>query len=128
MTAKELYAAIGGNYEDALSRLMNDRLVIKFIRKFPADPSFSQLMAARETGDAEGMFRASHTLKGVAANLGLTDFAALASEICECYRPGKEQPTTPEALAARFAKLGDMYEKICDTLSHFEGEVCCICV
>ena len=34
MTLQECYAALGGNYDDAISRLRSERLVTKFVVKF----------------------------------------------------------------------------------------------
>jgi len=46
MTLKECYAAMGGNYEDAIGRLRSERLVQKFVLKFLADPSYDLLMSS----------------------------------------------------------------------------------
>ena len=94
MTIKELYDNIGGSYEDALSRLMNDRLIDKFIRKYPQDGSFSELIEASGVNDRARAFRAAHTLKGVAGNLAFTELAAAASAITEQLRPQTEGPDT----------------------------------
>ena len=37
MELRECFEMLGGDYDDALSRMMNDALVEKFIMKFPAD-------------------------------------------------------------------------------------------
>ena len=43
MTLKECYDALGGNYEDTVRRLYNEKLVEKFLFKFEEDPSFENL-------------------------------------------------------------------------------------
>ena len=71
MTLQEFYARVGGDYNATLSRLLSEALVKKFILKYPGDPSFAQLKDALAAQDWELAFRASHTLKGVAQNLGM---------------------------------------------------------
>lgn len=41
MTLKECYDALGGNYEDTVRRLYNEKLVEKFLFKFEEDPRIS---------------------------------------------------------------------------------------
>ena len=48
MTLKECYDALGGNYEDTVRRLYNEKLVEKFLFKFEEDPSFENLKKALE--------------------------------------------------------------------------------
>ena len=72
MTLQEFYARVGGDYNATLSSLPSEALVKKFILKYPGDPSFAQLKDALTAQDWELAFRASHTLKGVAQNLGMT--------------------------------------------------------
>lgn len=71
MTVKECYNIFGGNYEEVLDRLMREELIQKFLKKFPADNSFSSLMTALDERDVETAFRMAHTLKGICQNLGL---------------------------------------------------------
>ena len=75
MTLQEFYAQIGGNYADTVRRLCNESLVLRFVKKYPANPSFDELCAAVDQADWETAFRAVHTLKGVAQNLGFRPFA-----------------------------------------------------
>ena len=43
MTLQECYAAMGGNYDDAIGRLRSERLVQKFVLKFLTDGSYDLL-------------------------------------------------------------------------------------
>lgn len=79
MTLKECYDALGGNYEDTVRRLYNEKLVEKFLFKFEEDPSFENLKKALEEEDLEAAFRAAHTLKGVAQNMGFDNLAESSS-------------------------------------------------
>lgn len=43
MNINECYQAMGADYEEVFGRLRNEKLIAKFVLKFPDDPSFSQL-------------------------------------------------------------------------------------
>lgn len=72
MKLNEFYAAVDGNYEDAMARLQNEMFVGKFLRMLPRDGSMMLLEKAMADGRANDAFRAAHTLKGIALNLSLT--------------------------------------------------------
>lgn len=114
MTLRELYDNIGGNYDDALSRLMNDRLIEKFIRKYPQDGSYAELIDAVNAGDRERSFRAAHTIKGVAGNLAFTELAAAASVLTEQLRP-----LTDEADPVLLAQVTAAHDKIMSGLERY---------
>ena len=119
MTVEELYTSIHADYTEAKSRLMNDKLITKFIVKFLNDPSFNQLMEAKENKDSKGMFEASHALKGVTANLALTSLSKQASDICESFRPGKEVKHSKEELESMFSELDLEYKDTCQKIEEF---------
>ena len=96
MTRQEFYTRIGGNYDDTLRRIPSEALVRKFVLKYPNDPSFGQLKDALTAQDWETAFRASHTLKGVAQNLGMEHLYQVSSALCEAVRGSK--PLTDPAL------------------------------
>ena len=96
MTLQEFYAQIGGNYADTVRRLCNESLVLRFVKKYPAKPSFDELCAAVDQADWETAFRAVHTLKGVAQNLGFDRLYAVSVPLTEAMRGGK--PLTDPAL------------------------------
>lgn len=88
MTTEEFYQAIGGNYQDVLRRLMTEERVLRFVKKFPADDSFSLLKASLEIGAQGEAFRAAHTLKGVAQNLGFTALYGKTVVVTDILRTG----------------------------------------
>ena len=103
MTLKEFYEQIDGSYEDTLHRLTSEALVHRFVLKYPADPSFAQLREAVAAADWESPFRAAHTLKGVAQNLGFDALYRASSALTEHLRGG--QPLTePQLLDATAAE------------------------
>ena len=93
MTLKECYAAMGGNYEDVISRLRSERLVQKFVLKFLNDGSYDLLCRSLEEQNYEEAFRAAHTIKGVCQNLSITKLQDSSSRLCESLRNGY----TPES-------------------------------
>ena len=72
MNLQECYEALGGDFEDVLSRLRSEKLVQKFVLKFLNDKSFDLLCSSLEEENYEEAFRASHTIKGVCQNLSFT--------------------------------------------------------
>ena len=88
-TLREAYENIGADYDDVLHRLMDsDDMVARFAGKFLEDPSMAQLEDALTAGDVEAAFRAAHTLKGVAQNLGFSNVFEPASALTESLRGG----------------------------------------
>ena len=96
MNLEEFYARIGGNYADTVRRLCNDALVTRFVMKYPANPSFDELCAALNASDWATAFRAIHTLKGVAQNLGFDRLYAVSFPLTEALRGAK--PLTDPSL------------------------------
>ncbi len=87
MTLQECYAALGGNYAEVLGRLRSERLVQKFVLRFPDDGSMALLESSLAGGDAEEAFRAAHTLKGTCQNLGFTRLGQSSHDLTEALRP-----------------------------------------
>lgn len=104
MTLKNLYDAIGASYDDTIERLMSADFLLRFVRKFPDDPSFAALKVALARGSTEEAFRAAHTLKGVCANLGFTRLRETAAQLTELLRAGTLEGTEP-----LFLKLSEEY-------------------
>ena len=96
MTLKEFYERIGSDYKSVLLRMGNsEKMVDKFIRKFPNDKSAEQLFEALKNEDYTLAFRMAHTLKGVCANLGLDKLQKASSELTEALR-NQVADNTPE--------------------------------
>lgn len=114
MTLEECYNKLQGNYSEAKQRLMNDRLIERFILKFPDDPSMDALKEMVATGDNVAAFRAVHTLKGVAANLAFTQLFKDASNLTEQLRSLEHQPD-PQL----YSTLKDTYDMVISTLKEY---------
>jgi HPt (histidine-containing phosphotransfer) domain-containing protein len=70
------------NSEEGLKRVMNNgKLYAKLLVKFKADTSFADLLAHLSAGDMEKAQVSVHTLKGLAANLSLTELFERARDL-----------------------------------------------
>ncbi|MBD5134316.1 MAG: Hpt domain-containing protein [Clostridiales bacterium] len=101
MTLKECYAALGGDYDEAMGRLRSERLVQKFVLKFLDDGSYQLLCDSLASGNRGEAFRAAHTLKGVCANLAFNTLLESSERLTEALRDGKPPEAGEEALAAQ---------------------------
>ncbi len=120
MTLQELYANIGGDYEQALKTLRVEKLIDKHIRKLPASNIFAGLTGADPAKDGTKIFESSHAMKGVCANLGLVKMASLASDICEEFRPGSARKCSDAEISAMIKDLGGMFDNACLFIKEYE--------
>lgn len=86
MTIQECYAALGGDYQEVLSRLYSEALVQRFVGKFLSDPSFQLLEDSMKAENYDEAFRAAHTLKGVCQNLAFTKLGRSSSALTDALR------------------------------------------
>lgn len=118
MDIRECYEALHGDFDQACARLMNERMVTRFVLKFPSDPSMQQLRDAVAAGDNERAFKAAHTLKGVAGNLSFIALYQAASHLTEQLRPLSEQ-----ADQALLAVLEREYQRATDAISRLSVSI-----
>ncbi len=88
MNIETFYNMIGGDYNGIMGRFVTEERVLRFVRKFPADGSFALLKDSLASGNASEAFRAAHTLKGVAQNLGFDALYKIAAEVTDVLRGG----------------------------------------
>lgn len=93
MTLQDCYAALGGDYSDVSSRLPSERMIKKFVLKYPDDHSFDLLCTAMADKNYEEAFRAAHTIKGMCQNLSFSRLLDSSSRLSDALRNG----WTPEA-------------------------------
>ena len=115
MTIENFYALTGGDYADTKLRFLTDDRILRFVGKFPSDESFSLLKSSLAENNAETAFRAAHTLKGVASNLGFTSLFKVSSEITEVLRGGN---TVAEE---QFAELEKIYVLIIEHIKDLQA-------
>lgn len=118
MTTGECYDRLGGDYADICQRFKTEARIQKFLGMLLRDTSYSNLCAALNEGDYESAFRAAHTLKGVALNLGLGRLAKSSSELTEALRAGREN----EAVQPLFLLLEHDYREMCETVKALLGD------
>lgn len=106
MTLKQCYIALEGNYDDAISRLMNERLVTKYVLKFVEDKSFALLQSSLAEHNCAEAFRAAHTIKGVCQNLAFTKLSESACAMTERLRNVTEYDAS---IMPYFEKLKEDY-------------------
>lgn len=111
MTLKECINAIGGNFEDILARFRTEDRIEKYLRKFLPDHTFLDLQDALANNNIEEAFRAAHTLKGVAQNLGFKLLAESTHLLTEALRVGNL--TEAESL---FKQVGKDYSVTVDAI------------
>ena len=119
MTLEELYAAMEGDYDQAVRVLRIEKLIDKHIRKFPNNEIFDVLAEADAKMDGEGLFEAAHAIKGVCANLGLTKISVLASEVCEDFRSGRPRSKTDEEIHALVKEILRLRQVAIDALAAY---------
>ena len=81
------------NSEEGIKRVVNNaKIYAKLLAKFKIDPSFSGLEKAIAEGDMENAKGLSHTLKGLAANLSLTELTKQCIELESQIKSGNLNP------------------------------------
>ncbi len=115
MTLQECYQAMGGNYEDVISRLRSERMVQKFVLKFQDDRSYELLCNSMAKKDYAEAFRAAHTIKGVCQNLSFTRLLQSSSQMADALRHG----WTPEA-DALVDKLAQDYQSTVSAIAKYK--------
>lgn len=90
MEVRAVYALIGEDFDLAVSRMVKEERIAKYLALFVKDTSFNDLEKSFENDDMETAFRAAHTLKGVCANLGMDKLGGMASILTEDLRNGKD--------------------------------------
>lgn len=119
MTLKECYAAMGGDYDEAIGRLRSEKLVQKFVLKFLNDQSFELLCSSMESKNYEEAFRAAHTIKGVCSNLAFTQLLQFSSQLTELLR---EDGGDSEQVQALFGQVRESYQRTAQAIRSFREE------
>lgn len=84
---KQLLLEAGIDVDDALSRFMNNEMLLaRFLKKFPEDTGIQTLQNAIEANDAGAALAASHTLKGMCSNLSMTVLTRLFTDQVIAFR------------------------------------------
>ncbi len=114
---RDALLSLGMNIDQTLARFVgNEALLFKFLRKFTQDGTYVQLEAAIRSGDKEEGFRAAHTLKGVAGNLGLDGLFNSVSPLVEALRS-----SDTSGVDAMFETVKAQYELAFSTIQSLDN-------
>lgn len=89
MRARLMQGGVG--VDETLARFGgNEAMLLKYLRRFPTDPSYGALEAAMASGGREAIKTACHTLKGVSGTLGLAPLYEASSAMMAELRRSNE--------------------------------------
>lgn len=90
----------------------NEALYLRFVERFREDETYSQLCRAYQKGDHEQLLTAAHTLKGVAANLGMNALSDVCAGLVRKLRAGET-----DVLEEVYGEVARQYKVIVDAIS-----------
>lgn len=100
---EDVFKSYGADYEKTIGRFLGNRaMYMKFLKKLSSDESLQRMGDALASNQMDDAFREAHTLKGVAANLGLTPLYNALSEIVTSLRTGEAD-----------VDYGKLYDAVC---------------
>ena len=120
MTLQELYTRIDGNYDHAVQIMRMEKLISRYVLKFPSSDLNGSLMEAAKSMDPTQLFERAHAMKGVCANMGFDKLAEAVGEITEEFRPGNQRKYTDAEVKDKLAGINDMYQRTIDGIHAFE--------
>ena len=99
--------------EDGKKRVMNNgKLYAKLLTKFKNDTRLDDLIASVEAQEFEKAQAAAHAIKGIAANLSLTELFDQALNLETQIKGGSVNPGSLESLKTCFAETVVQVEKV----------------
>lgn len=86
---KNKLGSLGVDLDETLERFVgNEDLFFRCLNKFIDDKNYTNMISAMEANDASASFDSAHALKGVSANLGLSNLYNEMKVITEVFRAG----------------------------------------
>jgi len=90
--------------DEGVKRVMNNlKLYVKLLTKFKADANMADLSASLDAGDLEKAQGQAHTIKGIAANLSLTELFKQVLELENQIKARAVDPNQTELVKTIFA-------------------------
>ena len=120
MKIEKLYKELeewGCDVQGAKERFDDDELFATCIDLFLEDENLEKLNEEIKNNDCQESFNAAHTIKGVAANLGLTPIYDAVSDVVQELRVGKL-----EAGKAFMPKLNGEMEKMVEIVKNCQDD------
>lgn len=116
---REIFEDYGADYQTTMTRFVNNKeTYLRMLDMFLKDGSMLALGSALDAGNLRGAFEASHTLKGVSANMGLTPLYEAVCAIVEPLRAG-EAGTDYQDL---YGKIQAEMKRVEELRSHLDGK------
>ncbi len=96
MLTIEALKALGADTDDGLTRCMNnEQFYLRLVGMALGDEGYAALRTAVEAGDLQAGFERAHALKGMLANVSLTNMLAPSLEMTEALRHGEQIDYAP---------------------------------
>lgn len=103
----------GVDLDKVMKRFLGkEELYLRFLKRFPEDGNFQRMQEQFQQGNLEEAFKAAHTLKGLAANLGLDSIIKSVYPITEKLRAG-----LADGVTELMEEAGKEYQQIMEILS-----------
>ncbi len=107
----------GVDYETAIKRMSdNAAFYAELLRLFFKDDPSKKLAAVMERGDYINAAYEAHSIKGTAANIGLTEISLIASKIHLCLKKGDTKQAK-----AMLAELEQACKPVCSAIYQLNG-------
>jgi len=101
------------DFADGMKRVMNNsKLYVKLLTKFKTDTKLDDLELAVAAGDMEKSRNAAHTLKGLSANLSLTELNKQSLALETQIKAGTVDPAQFNAVKSTFARTLQEIDKV----------------
>jgi HPt (histidine-containing phosphotransfer) domain-containing protein len=101
------------NFDEGVKRVMNNtKLYVKLLTKFKTDTRLDDIETALSSGEMEKAQTAVHTVKGVAANLSLSELFKQSLELETQIKAKAVNPNQLETLKTVFSTTLQEVEKV----------------
>jgi HPt (histidine-containing phosphotransfer) domain-containing protein len=101
------------DFADGVKRVVNNtKLYVKLLAKFRSENKLDNLEAAIAAGDMEKARNEAHTIKGVAANLSLTELYKQSLALETQIKGGSADPAQLDTVKTAFAKTLQEIDKV----------------
>lgn len=116
MRIDEIEQYLDIDFQRLLSRFSDNRmLLIRFMKKFPNDETYSVLKDSVDKEDYEKVLTSAHTLKGISANLGFDKLSNLCAQMVGDIREGSY-----DNVLAVFQEIAKEYQLVVEVIDKIQ--------